>query len=104
MVIQGVFLWALGPYLASWITPNIQEQASIWCFMSIAQIGIMLFIIRDALVLNWGRDPKNVEAAKAHANGHSNGHSNGSGATSDTPKKTPKKATTPRGTADKKSK
>lgn len=63
MVIQGVVLWATGPYLASWITPNLQEQASIWCFMSIAQIGVMLFIIRETLVLHWGRDRKGASTS-----------------------------------------
>ena len=29
MVIQGVFLFAFGPYLAGLITPNLMEQASI---------------------------------------------------------------------------
>lgn len=79
MAIQGFFLWLAGPYLASWITPNLQEQASIWCFFSIAQITIMLFIIREQLILGWGRDKdvKNrisvmsagkeaVKAGKAH--------------------------------------
>jgi len=55
MIIQGVFLWLAGPYLASWITPNLMEQASIWCFFSIAQIGIMLFLIREQLIVHWGR-------------------------------------------------
>mmetsp|Transcript_65900 Transcript_65900/g.155673 ORF Transcript_65900/g.155673 Transcript_65900/m.155673 type:complete len:131 (-) Transcript_65900:52-444(-) len=56
MVIQGVFLFACGPYLASLITPNLMEQASIWCFFSIAQISTMLFLIREALVKKWGTD------------------------------------------------
>jgi hypothetical protein len=56
MVIQGLFLFIFGPYLASWITPNLMEQASIWCFFSIAQIAIMLFFIRETLIINWGRD------------------------------------------------
>jgi len=56
MVIQGVFLFVFGPYLASWISPNLMEQASIWCFFSIAQIAIMLFFIRETLIINWGRD------------------------------------------------
>eukprot|EP01092_Planopodium_desertum_P001842 TRINITY_DN12894_c0_g2_i2.p1 TRINITY_DN12894_c0_g2~~TRINITY_DN12894_c0_g2_i2.p1 ORF type:complete len:195 (+),score=43.56 TRINITY_DN12894_c0_g2_i2:89-673(+) len=73
MMIQGIFLWLAGPYLASWITANLMEQASIWCFFSIAQIGIMLFIIREQLLLNWGRSKKKVE--NGAANGHSNGHS-----------------------------
>lgn len=56
MVIQGCFLFVFGPYLAGLITPNLMEQASIWCFFSIAQIAIMLFCIRETLITNWGRD------------------------------------------------
>jgi len=56
MVIQGVFLFVFGPYLAGLITPNLMEQASIWCFFSIAQISIMLFCIRESLIINWGRN------------------------------------------------
>eukprot|EP00656_Telonema_subtile_P051370 TRINITY_DN6886_c0_g1_i3.p2 TRINITY_DN6886_c0_g1~~TRINITY_DN6886_c0_g1_i3.p2 ORF type:complete len:148 (-),score=39.20 TRINITY_DN6886_c0_g1_i3:184-627(-) len=55
MVIQGSFLFAFGPGLASMISPNLMEQASIWCFFSIAQIAIMLFLIRETLIVNWGR-------------------------------------------------
>jgi hypothetical protein len=55
MVLQGVFLFAFGPGLAAWISPNLMEQASIWCFFSIAQISIMLFLIRETLIVNWGR-------------------------------------------------
>jgi len=56
MVIQGIFLFVFGPYLAGLITPNLMEQASIWCFFSIAQISIMLFFIRETLIINWGRN------------------------------------------------
>jgi hypothetical protein len=56
MIIQGLFLFLSGPYLASVIAPDLMEQASIWCFFSIAQITIMLFFIREALVTKWGRD------------------------------------------------
>jgi len=56
MVIQGIFLFVFGPYLAGLITPNLMEQASIWCFFSIAQISIMLFCIRETLIINWGRN------------------------------------------------
>lgn len=45
MFLQGAFLWALGPGLAAWFTPNLQEQASIWCFFSIAQIFVMIVVI-----------------------------------------------------------
>jgi len=87
MVIQGVFLFAFGPYLASWITPNLMEQASVWCFFSIAQIAIMLFFIRETLIINWGRDgthqslvsKSNLTKDEKHENGkHENGkHENG---------------------------
>jgi len=58
MIVQGIFLWAVGPYLASYITANLMEQASIWCFFSIAQIGVMLFLIRKYLILGWPRTKK----------------------------------------------
>jgi len=71
MVVQGIFLFVFGPYLAGIITPNLMEQASIWCFFSIAQISIMLFFIRETLIINWGKDGvhqsllvKNREEAK----------------------------------------
>lgn len=60
MIIQGVFLFATGPLLASWITPNLMEQASIWCFFSIAQITSMLFLIRETLILHWGKDDHRI--------------------------------------------
>lgn len=56
MLIQGAFLLLTGPVLAAVITPNLMEQASIWCFFSIAQIVAMLFLIRETLVVNWGRE------------------------------------------------
>jgi len=56
MIIQGAFLFLTGPVLASYITPNLMEQASIWCFFSISQICSMLFLIRETLIMHWGRD------------------------------------------------
>lgn len=58
MVVQGLVLLLTGPVLSSLITPNLMEQASVWCFMSIAQISIMLFVIRETLITNWGADKK----------------------------------------------
>ena len=46
----GFFLWLTGPYMAAWITPNLMEQASIWCFFSISQIGIMLFAVSGMML------------------------------------------------------
>ena len=66
MVIQGIFLFIFGPGLAGWITPNLMEQASIWCFFSIAQISIMLFFIRETLIINWGREGPHQSLLKNH--------------------------------------
>lgn len=63
MILQGVFLFAFGPLLASMISDNLMEQASIWCFFSIAQIAVMLFLIRETLLVNWGRG--NISVLKA---------------------------------------
>ncbi len=59
MVLQGIFLFAFGPYMASWISPSLMEQASIWCFFSIAQIAIMLFLIPETLIIHWGKGKEN---------------------------------------------
>jgi len=68
MVIQAAFLWALGPGMAAWITPNLQEQASIWCLFSIAQIFIMVFVIftsfnKDKASVS---SPRKVTKGKTH--------------------------------------
>jgi len=77
MVVQGTFLFIFGPYLAGWISPNLMEQASIWCFFSIAQISIMLFFIRETLIINWGRGGSH-QSLVSGAGGDSNGkHKNG---------------------------
>jgi len=73
MVIQGFFLFATGPFAASFITSNLMEQASIWCFFSIAQISIMLFLIRETLVKHWGRPASLLEAAASNAKAINNG-------------------------------
>jgi len=56
MIVQGIFLFATGPMFAAYWTDNRQEQASIWCWASIFQITAMLFLIREGLILNWGKD------------------------------------------------
>lgn len=67
MIIQGCFLFFFGPITASLISDNLMEQASIWCFFSIAQISIMLFLIRETLIINWGRG--NISVLKKDADG-----------------------------------
>jgi len=70
MWVQGIFLAASGPILASYITPNLQEQASIWCFFSIFQIGSMVWLIRQFVVL-----PQHAKELKdAQSNGLTNGN------------------------------
>merc|ERR1712028_165403 len=44
--IAGTILFATGPFMADWITPNKQEAASIWCFFSIMQVvGLACILI-----------------------------------------------------------
>jgi len=50
MIILGLVLWATGPFMAAYITDNLMEQASIWCFFSISQIGVMLYVVRDMMI------------------------------------------------------
>jgi hypothetical protein len=64
MAFQGFFLYATGPFAASMITSNLLEQASIWCFFSIAQISIMLFLIRETLIVKWGKAGKTIDKLK----------------------------------------
>lgn len=67
MILQGCFLFLFGPVMASLISDNLMEQASIWCFFSIAQISIMLFLIRETLIINWGRG--NISVLKKDKDG-----------------------------------
>lgn len=34
----GFFLWLSGPYLSTVLTADVNEQAAVWCFMSICQM------------------------------------------------------------------
>lgn len=78
MVIQGAFLFFTGPFLAGYISENLQEQASIWCFFSIAQIATMLFLVREALIVRWGRESHRQSLlASKKASSATNGHANG---------------------------
>ena len=63
-IMQGAFLFLSGPGLASLMTSNLMEQASIWCFFSIAQIGLMILLIRKTLVDNWAKQPLTAAAEK----------------------------------------
>jgi len=50
-VIRTIFVFVTGPFLAGWITSDLMEQGSIWCFFSIAQIAIMVYSDRKRLLL-----------------------------------------------------
>lgn len=65
MIVQAAFLYLTGPFTASLITSNLLEQASIWCFFSIAQISIMLFLIRETLIVRWGKAGKSISTVVA---------------------------------------
>lgn len=39
--VNGVFLFVTGPLLASYITSNLHEAASIWCFTSVTQLAVL---------------------------------------------------------------
>ena len=49
---QGLLLFFTGPVLAAFITPNLQEQASVWCFFSMAQLAFMLFAVKDHMTVD----------------------------------------------------
>lgn len=51
MILQGTFLFVFGPLLASMISDNLMEQASIWCFFSIAQVNQMTKICENGNLL-----------------------------------------------------
>ena len=51
MILQGCFLFLFGPVLASWFSNNLQEQASIWCFFSIAQVRCFAGSVRASIDL-----------------------------------------------------
>ena len=40
MLVQGGFLLLTGPVMAAMISPNLMEQASIWCFFSTTQCAV----------------------------------------------------------------
>ena len=69
MIIQGIFLFAFGPLAAAFVTANLMEQASIWCFFSIAQIAVMLFLIREQLLIHWGRTDATKVSIMSKQNG-----------------------------------
>jgi len=43
--IAGALLFATGPVVGDWLTPNKHESASIWCFFSIMQVVVLVLMI-----------------------------------------------------------
>lgn len=60
-MIQGFVLWATGPALANYISPDLTEQASIWCFFSISQI--VRFFFPASLTMIASTTPPSCSAA-----------------------------------------
>ena len=54
MVTQGIICYLTGPFFAAMVTDNMQEQASIWCLFSIAQITITVIRVQSTLLANYG--------------------------------------------------
>jgi len=80
MWIHGFILFATGPLLSSFITPNLYEQASIWCFFSIGQVCLATFTLfvtlrktRKGNLWSYKSRASNLaaHASKAIANGDS---------------------------------
>src|SRR5205823_633901 len=55
MITQGIICYATGPYFASLLTSNLQEQASVWCLFSIAQITLTVYRVRSTILQNHGK-------------------------------------------------
>ena len=52
MIVHGIICYMTGPFFASMLSDNLQEQASIWCLFSIAQLMITVFRVRGTLLAN----------------------------------------------------
>lgn len=64
MWLNGIILFTTGPLLSSYITDNLYEQASIWCFFSIGQVLIAVITLYCNLKLG-KRDYWSWKAVKA---------------------------------------
>jgi hypothetical protein len=58
---MGTLLFLTGPIMASWISPSLMEQASIWCFFSIAQIAGFLV---THFILGITLQPEDIQKSK----------------------------------------
>ena len=50
LIILTTLLFISGLILASYITPNLMERGTIWCFFSVIQILCFLFLVRGQLI------------------------------------------------------
>jgi hypothetical protein len=64
LIIRSTLLFIFGPILASYITSNLMEQASVWCFFSMGQIFVFLFVVRKTLVPKWIHNTGHTPSAK----------------------------------------
>lgn len=72
--ITGLFLLLTGPVLASYITPSLYEQASIWCFYSCVQCCMMGYLW---WAQNGCKTPPHLDYQPGQKNNQKNGTKNG---------------------------
>jgi len=65
--LPGLVLFLTGPFLSTFITDNLHEQAAIWCFFSIMQVCLAVATFRFGLVGKkgdlWHYKPATIEGA-----------------------------------------
>jgi hypothetical protein len=59
-IVHALILFLTGPFAAMLISSDPQEQGSIWCFFSVAQIAIPVFRTRKILLKEWPVPANNV--------------------------------------------
>jgi len=79
MWLNGAILLVTGPVLSKYITDNLYEQASIWCFFSIGQVILAVVLLRIQLKSSkrdlWTYRPDAASVKHANGNGvHANGN------------------------------
>eukprot|EP00981_Chlorochromonas_danica_P011749 scaffold4247_cov174-Ochromonas_danica.AAC.10 len=52
MLVQGLLLFATGPFAAMMLSDNLMEQAALWGAFSMLQILFLLIIVRECLLVN----------------------------------------------------
>jgi len=75
--IPGLILFLTGPFLSTFITDNLHEQAAIWCFFSICQVCLAVLTFRfGPAKKQWFKARLGRSGSEKEIHG-SNGHGNG---------------------------